>query len=278
MTWRTELASALRRLETALPQWEPLPSIVFYASRATQIARKRVGPYVKLGGSCAQLKVKDLTRPYRLITCTGRDVSPFTRHAFDLVDGLYQVQHPRIGTEWMEHEQIGGDPLTGCMIQWLLAVHSFARESDDAEIVALRDGQPRQWDATTAVATLIADTAKVSAKLADWIVNTESIGLCPVELRGEEQPPLVLGQVQAKALSLDQYSVVSELVRVFPGGITERGFGERKATTHIQSPRHVLMGLMGMRPRPGKKTKPTIWADVIVNPGKAGVGWRLKPR
>ncbi len=269
-TWRRELASAMRRLEAAIPHWDPMPSIVIYAKLETEIATPMIGPFLQLQGPGVRLMVRGSVLPYRLVLFSDTSALQFTKRAVELSECLVEIKHPRLGTEWSGYRQIGGDRAAKGLIEWLLAVHNFARELPETDLVKLCDGQPATPDRITAKASVIGDTATVSAKLADWILDTETVGRCAVELTAEDDPPIVLGKRWDKVLTFNQYAVISLLCKRFPDGATE---AEMRKQTGVEHPPQLLMGLMGQRPT---TQKPTIWAKVIRNTGRTGIGWRIR--
>lgn len=272
--WRNDLASTLGRLEVAVAHWKPIWSFVMYIPTTSQMIGKRVGDFAQLRGEAAQIQVKgDVSLPYRLVVISDTTDGRFGRLTEEMTNAFYEIRHPRIGTDWEAPQWIGGDSLIGGLLQWLLALHAFARGSSDAQLVDIEGGQDCQWDGRTPAVSLIADTALASAKMADWILRTESIGLCPVELGKENEMPRVFGKEQ-KILTNNQYAVMQDLCRAFPLGLSEEQLG---VAAGLKSPRHVLLQLMGKRSRSGNKANPTVWAEVILNPGKAGLGWRIKP-
>jgi hypothetical protein len=289
-SWRKDLASALRRLEISIPHVGRLPSVVICAGKLEQIADARIGEFLTVRGKKIRLEIPGATRPFRLVgfTFDSPSVADLSPLLLEMSYCLDEISHPVVEAEWASAKCIVPTPseselgLPIGVDQWLLATHRFARTLPQTHVIRVYDGQPSDWNEHEDLATLVEDTATTSARFADWLLTTKEVanainpGECPVRLADESEPPIVCGHRLSKPLSGDQYAVMSELIAVFPKGLSEKEFSIRERTKNINSPRHVLMGLMGERTRAGQGKRETPWGAVIVKPGATGLGWRLK--
>ena len=297
--WKVDLAAACRRLEAEIPHLRGLCSFVLYGDRVQDL---------EFDGALASVTIRSpsRTRPIRKIIFKGgsEKLALLGRHAVNLSSALDAASHRRIGTNWphsyltAQGRTVGwtklahvGEPLSTGLIEWTLALHAFAMTTPDADLMDLPDLSAlmrpdevgdRIWYPSGPYASYIAEPAEVSAKFADWFSH-EGMADCPVELQGEGKPPIVLGRPMPKPLTHFQYDVVKELVRVWPNGLS---VPELNRLTGCEHPGHVLLSLIGQRPRNTTKAiqdktrelteSQKRWAEVILPPGgQTGLGWRL---
>jgi hypothetical protein len=283
--WKTNLRSALRRLEAAIPVEAGLVSVILYADHHDQFSNRGIMP-LKLKGPNAILRSNALSRPIRKVAFFGDldHFKAFDQHTIELAHALDNFKHPNIPDEWTASKLISGR-LSNGLLQWLLALHQFARRGPDVELYDLNSSEElvppgqvpvsQQWFPTGPYMSLVRQPMVVSAKFADWIINTEGIGQCPVKLIGEEYPPQVRGNAMKKPLTENQYAVIQELIKSFPDGLT---IAELKKNTGITLPRYTLLDLMGDRRKTNTKTpEKKLWTEIILPPFNTGLGWRLKP-
>ncbi len=240
-----------------------------------------VGDLIPLRGPIARVKVKNCSRPHRLIAFAPKrsESAILTPLLMEMSSALDQISHPIVDGDryWSSVFEPPSKFQVG-LISWLLALHRFAPRLPETSLMSADDAQPRDWNETENLVSLIENTATASARFADWLLNEKTIqdvieaGRCPVQLNGPGNPPILHGNALLKPLSGDQYDIMVELVKAFPKGLSEKDFLSLEGTKHIGSPRHTLMDLRGTRVKQN-----TVWTDVILGPQNTGLGWRLKP-
>jgi hypothetical protein len=253
-----------------------------YGSTTDSINTALIADCITLRDPLVRLKLNGDVRPYRLIAF-DREMAKSTALVPLLIEMSYaldELEHPLISSDGFQQEIIGSSAgFEVGLIQWLLALHHYARLLPSSDIIDVENGQPARWNETQHLATLVGDTVGASAQFANWLLNERAIqdvvdaSQCPVQLVGRDQPPILYGIKLERTLSPDQYDVMLELIAVFPKGLSEKQLREREGTKNINEPRFTLMDLKGART--GKKTP---WTDVILNPANTGLGWRLKSK
>jgi hypothetical protein len=282
MEWRSNLESTLRRLEIALPHIGKIPSVVIHSADHVSIQQISIGGLIPLTDPITRIKAKNSARPYHLIAFDvkrkGAEILlPLLLEMSYVLDEIY---HPLLGGALNWDVVPPSEPLKGGLVSWLVVMHRFGHRLPETDVMSAEDGQPRDWNLTENLATLIDNTANASARFANWILKDTAIkpvidrGNCPVQLVGRDKPPVLYGTPLGSLLTSDQYDLIAELIHVFPDGLKDGDFQKIESTKNIESPRHALQRMRGEY---GRNKAVTAWTDVILPPGSKRLGFRLKP-